>query len=272
MGRFDGILMCTDLDGTLMRKDKSVSRENIEAIEYFKAEGGAFTFITGRMPYASVPVDVVKPNIPFGCVNGGAIYDPIEKKYVWKFPISKEALELVMYISEKMEDMAFQINTFERIYFIRDNPAMEHFREVSKVPYITAKPEEIKDELAKILFAHLDEERIQTLAALLKAHSKAEQFDFVRSEKTLYEILPKGSSKGLALCKMCEIFGYDINKTIALGDYTNDVEMLKMAGCGIAVANACPDAKEAADYVSVSNEEHIVAKTVEDIESGKIRF
>ena len=57
-----------------------------------------------------------------------------------------------------------------------------------------------------------------------------------------------------------------------MGDYTNDVEMLRMAGCGIAVANACPDAKEAADYVSVSNEEHIVAKTVEDIESGKIRF
>ena len=53
MGKFDGILICTDLDGTLLRKDKSVSKENIEAIEYFKKEGGLFTFVTGRMPYTS---------------------------------------------------------------------------------------------------------------------------------------------------------------------------------------------------------------------------
>ena len=50
MGKFDGILICTDLDGTLYRNDKTVSKENREAIEYFKNEGGYFTFITGRMP------------------------------------------------------------------------------------------------------------------------------------------------------------------------------------------------------------------------------
>ena len=50
MKKFNGILMCTDLDGTLLRNDKTISRENKEAIEYFKSEGGLFTFITGRMP------------------------------------------------------------------------------------------------------------------------------------------------------------------------------------------------------------------------------
>ena len=50
MGKFSGILLCTDLDGTLYRNDKTVSDENLDAIEYFKNKGGLFTFITGRVP------------------------------------------------------------------------------------------------------------------------------------------------------------------------------------------------------------------------------
>ena len=71
MGKFDGILICTDLDGTLYRNDKTISKENKEAIEYFKREGGWFTFITGRMPYYSQQAyNAAKPNVPFGCING----------------------------------------------------------------------------------------------------------------------------------------------------------------------------------------------------------
>ena len=51
MKRFEGILICTDLDGTLLKNDGSISLENREAIEYFKQEGGYFTFVTGRMPF-----------------------------------------------------------------------------------------------------------------------------------------------------------------------------------------------------------------------------
>ena len=50
MKKFSGILICTDLDGTLLREDKTISDENMEAINYFMAEGGLFTFVTGRMP------------------------------------------------------------------------------------------------------------------------------------------------------------------------------------------------------------------------------
>ena len=73
MGKFDGILICTDLDGTLYRNDKTISDENKAAIEYFKSEGGLFTFITGRMPdYSEEAYMAASPNVPFGCINGGA--------------------------------------------------------------------------------------------------------------------------------------------------------------------------------------------------------
>ena len=76
MKSFEGILICTDLDGTILRDDKTVSEENREAIEYFKSEGGYFTFITGRMPYFAKDIyEMIKPNAPIGCINGGGIYD-----------------------------------------------------------------------------------------------------------------------------------------------------------------------------------------------------
>ena len=85
MGKFDGILICTDLDGTLLKNDKSISKENMNAIEYFKQNGGYFTFITGRMPFFShEAIDIVKPNCPFGCINGAGVYDHRKNEYVWK--------------------------------------------------------------------------------------------------------------------------------------------------------------------------------------------
>ena len=95
MKKFEKMLFCTDLDGTLYSDDKTVSKQNLEAIEYFKSEGGLFTFITGRVPQTTGEMcETIKPNAPYGCNNGGGIYDHIQDKYLWKTFISDEVLEL----------------------------------------------------------------------------------------------------------------------------------------------------------------------------------
>ena len=58
----------------------------------------------------------------------------------------------------------------------------------------------------------------------------------------------------------------------AVGDYNNDIGMLRTAGVGIAVANACPEAKAAADRITVSNEESAIAHIISDIESGALEL
>ena len=144
---------------------------------------------------------------------------------------------------------------------------------MKKEEYQAPALEEMDSKLeCQIVFGDENEEHINRLAALLKAHPMAERFDFIRSEKILYEILPKGIHKGVALTKLVELLGLDPAKTIAVGDYNNDIGMLRAAGIGIAVANAVPAVKEAADVVTVSNQEHAIARVISDLENGVLQF
>ena len=273
MKKFDGILICTDLDGTLLRNDKSVSKENLDAIEYFKAEGGMFTIVTGRMPVTAIDIcDVVKPNVPIGCINGGGIFDPQAERLLWMASVDRSALELVEAVDKNMPDIGIQVNTAKTVYFCKYNQAMINFRKEINTPDIRCHYTEINEPIAKIIFTEDDEKVLFELIDLLNNHPKAKNFDFIRSQRTLYELLPKGVTKGTSLTKLTEILGVDIKKTVAIGDFDNDVELIRCAGVGYAVSNACNAAKAVADRITVSNEEHAIAKVIDDIDSGKLIF
>lgn len=270
MGKFDGILICTDLDGTLYKNDKRISNENKDAIEFFKSEGGYFTFITGRMPYYSMSAfEAVQPNVPFGCINGGGLYDGKAKSYVWTKELELEALELVGLIDEHFSNVGIQLCCFDKTYFAKENVTTERFRKITGVPNLDCDYLNFKEPIGKIIFCTDNEDEILRIENKLRLHNLADKFDFIRSERSLFEILPKGACKGLALKKLAEHLKIDISKTIAIGDYDNDVSMLREAGCGIAVSNASKAALEAARFVTVSNEEHAIARVISDLESGK---
>ena len=268
MGKFDGILICTDLDGTLYKNDKTISRENKEAIEYFKSEGGYFTFITGRLPYYSDHAfNEVMPNAPFGCINGGGLYDGTACEYVWRLELDSSYIKLARHISDSFVNVGIQLCSFEKTYFARENEATERFRERTGVPSLCCDLWDFDEPLGKVIFCSLNNDELTEVERELRLHPLADRFDFMRSERTLLEILPKGVDKGLALSKLTECLDIDISRTVAIGDFDNDVAMLRLAGCGFAVSNASRSAMEAADFITVSNEEHAIARVIYDIES-----
>ena len=152
------------------------------------------------------------------------------------------------------------------------NPSMEKHREIGGFPDLRCHYTEVSEAIAKVLFAHDNEEQILKLADILNSHPLAPKFDFIRSDREYYELLPKGMSKGGNLLELARILGIERRRTVALGDNDNDVSMLKNAGTGIAVSNASLLAKEAADIITVSNEQHAIAKTIQDIDEGKLTF
>jgi Cof subfamily protein (haloacid dehalogenase superfamily) len=270
MGKFDGILICTDLDGTLYKNDKTISLKNRNAIEYFKREGGYFTFITGRLPYYSKDAyNSVRPNVPFGCINGGGIYDGATDKYVWTREISRDVIELISAVDEQFSEIGIQVCCFDKTYFAEENEMTQKFRKRTGLPNLICNYRDVKEPIGKIIFSSEDSDELSAIEKVLISHPLADGFDFIRSERTLLEILPKGVTKGLALIKLSEYLNVDINSTIAIGDFDNDVAMLKTAKLGIAVSNASRAALDVADYVTVSNEENAIAAVIHDLENGR---
>ena len=269
MKKFDGMLFCTDLDGTLFDDNKNVSKENLDAIEYFKSEGGLFTFITGRTQKDADRISkLIKPNAPYGCINGGGIYDPREEKYLWRAFLPKEAIELVKAVYTELDDIGIRLDTEKEIYFCRDSLTMRRFREITGIGNVSRNYEDVTEPVLKAVFGHPDEARMSALADLLNSHPRADLVDIIRPERALYEIMPKGVSKGAALLKMAELLGIDKSRTIAVGDYNNDISMIKAAGAGFAVANAIDEAKSVADYITVSNNDHAIAAIVDGLDKG----
>jgi len=272
MGKFDGILIATDLDGTLLRHDKSVSRENTEALDYFMSEGGLFTVLTGRMPYAlSGVLSQVRVNAPIGCGNGLCIYDTLKKEHLWKTCVGEKALNAARFVEKNFPDTGIELTTHERIICTKINQSViKHFDD-EKLELAECTFDTFDGELAKILIADIPE-RLEKVIEAIEKSGLCEGLQTIRSDIPYYEILPLGVGKGPLLLKLSSILNIPIEKIIAVGDNDNDVSALRTAGLGIAVSNASELAKSSADLITVSNEEHALARIIKDIENENIKI
>ena len=271
MGIFDGIILASDLDGTLLGSSGEISRENLDAIEFFKREGGLFAIVTGRMPYyASDIYHRARSNAPLCCMNGGAIYDIAQGKYLWQSELDTSVKELLRFVDANFARVGFCINTYDKVYFGKENTVMQFFRDITGLPDLPCDYETFGEPMAKVVFGVETEEEMEAISCALRSHPLADRFKLVRSERYLFEVLPGGISKGVGLTKLAECLGIDMSKTVAVGDYNNDIELIESAGVGIAVANACDELKAVADMITVSNDEHAIAKIIEDIHNKNI--
>jgi Cof subfamily protein (haloacid dehalogenase superfamily) len=270
MGKFDGILICTDLDDTLLTADKRVSDENISAIEYFMSEGGYFTFATGRMPQgARLMLNYIKPNAPIICSNGTAIYDFKAEKFLWMRKLGQEAVKVIEYIDKEIPQSGIVIGCEHGVYFPKVNKQTEEHKILENFPDNYVDLHDIDEEWLKVIFMTEPEDVDLVRQAINKSQWK-DSFEFMQSSPWYYEMLPKNSTKGSAIPRLAEILGISPDRTIGMGDNDNDMTLITQSGIGIAVENAIEPIKAAADYITVDNESHAVAQVIKDIENGKI--
>lgn len=270
MGKFDGILLCTDLDATLLNDEHKVSEENIKAIDYFKSEGGMFTFVTGRVPNgARLMLEYVKPNAPVVTFNGAGIYDFEKEELLWGTYLDNKAKKIIEYVQSRIPDLGLVVCTDEKVYFPYVNQWVDDYHKLENFPLDTTPYHDIKEKWKKALFV-CSVEDMKTIRKLVSESGYSDDFDLVQSCAYYYEILPKGSTKGTGLERLAELLGIDRSRIIACGDNENDIPMIEYAGVGVAVENAIDALKKVADIVTVSNNEHAISKIIHDLDEGKI--
>lgn len=271
--KFENLMICTDLDGTLLNDRREISQENLAAIDYFKNQGGYFTFVTGRQ--AIILKDIytaVQPNAPVGCFNGAGVLDGEKNEFIWLVTLPDAAAEIVDYVDTYFPQVGIQLNTQNDMYYQKESTITVAFREQTGTQYQYGDFRTVAVPIVKVVFASEDSECLDKLSKQIMKHPKAAEFDFIRSENIFFELLPKNINKGKVLQVLSNYLKIDIQNTLAIGDYDNDISMIKLAGVGVAVANASPNAKAVADHITVSNNEHAIAKVIEDIDKGFIRF
>lgn len=261
MGLYDGIYLYADLDGTLLNDDKTIPEINLKALDAFVNEGGRFGIATGRSPHnLSFFPKVLPLNAPSILDNGGVLYDVPNKRYIETTYIPKEkSMALVRRILEINPLASVQMYTQEAIY--QANPDTERWVDplVAKegITEHPCRPEDVKGEWIKIVLC-LPKEQLDHVRTELDLGELEKDFSMVLSGKIYFEFLRHGMTKGSGISALREKEP-SLKKILAIGDYYNDLEMLKQADVAAAPANGEEDIKAAARYVTCDNNKGAVA-------------
>ncbi|MFJ3922401.1 Cof-type HAD-IIB family hydrolase [Streptomyces sp. NPDC090022] len=263
-------LIATDLDGTLLRDDKSVSPRTVAALAAAEAAGIEVFFVTGRPArWMDVVADHVHGHGLAICANGAAVVDlHAGREFVQVRALPRDdALSVVHALREAAPGTSFAVELTTGIHY---EPAYPPFYQDPGATVAAAEKllhEEPAGSAAPVLklLAHHTELAPDAFLSLARSAADAHASLTRSSPTALLEISGHGVSKASTLALCCAERGIAPEEVVAFGDMPNDVEMLRWAGTSYAMGNAHPDVIAAASGRTVANEEDGVAVVIERI-------
>lgn len=265
MGKFDGALLASDMDGTLLSSRHEVSPENSEAIRYFTDNGGIFTIATGRMiPAIELYTRQLSINAPIIALNGAAIYDIKSKTLLRSRPHDTDVAEIVNRLAGAFPELGVEVVMLDRMYICRGSEVSKIHCEIIQVPYLLTDVREAAGVCMKMNLTqspeYLDD------VELYIEESYQDSFCVVHSDPHYLEVLHADANKGWGLDAVADITKTAREHVYAVGDNYNDVEMLKRAAIAFAPASAVPQVKEKANIIVSSNDESAIRDVIEHLD------
>lgn len=262
-------LIALDLDDTLLRKDLSVSERNKEALHHAERLGIHIVLASGRnyysmKRYAEELLIHRRGDYLIGS-NGAELIRASTGQHVEDLKLEPAFCRAVA-LDLEAEGYYWQLYMDGRIWCNRMNEwaIMDHEFTGMPLEVIQDFDAILAREQTKILVCG-EPARIEPLFASLKQRLE-DRAEIVTSKPYFLEILPKGATKGAALTRLSRRLGIPMSSVLAIGDARNDLDMILMAGWGCAPANASPEIKQAARFVSEkTNEEDAVADILEHV-------
>ncbi|MGA5704678.1 HAD family hydrolase [Peterkaempfera bronchialis] len=264
-------IVATDLDGTLLRSDGTLSPRTQAALAAAEEAGLHVVFVTGRPPrwMESVSGHIGGHGVAI-CSNGGAVYDVRRQALLESHPLrAADALAVVERLRSGMPGTSFAFEYPTGFSHEPDYPALlwdaESVGRIAPAEELLTAPE--ARSIFKILARHPE---LDPDVFLLRGREAAgELAEFTRSSPiALLEISATGVSKASTLARWCKERGVSAGEVVAFGDMPNDLPMLAWAGTAYAVANAHPEVLAATRRHTAGNDEDGVALVVEELLRG----
>jgi hypothetical protein len=258
-------LVASDIDGTLLRQDGTLSRRTIDVIQALPVP---MVLVTGRpLRWLRQLYDQMPEPLPAICANGAVVYDPDTDEVLNTNPIAVDLLlDVTKRLREAVPDVTLAVEVNDgRLFWYEENWPLHWDGEHSAVRVLTT-PEELTSVPAVKLLArsaaHTQPDGFyelvsRTLGDLVETtHS---------SSSALVEISAAGVTKAAGLAWLCELEGIAAPDVIAFGDMPNDIPMLTWAGRSVAMGNAHPAVRAVADEVGRTNDDDGVARYLREL-------
>ncbi|MBE6749862.1 MAG: HAD-IIB family hydrolase [Ruminococcaceae bacterium] len=269
MGIFDGCLLASDIDGTLVENGE-ISERNFEKVDFFLREGGRFSLCTGRSVSA---IEYVRSKFKYldPCIlaNGCMAYDYNKKEILFQHTLEKEDYKIARMVQNCGLNIGIEIHCEENVFTLRRTKETDIHQEYEGLNGIPINFEEVsKYNWNKALYTFEsaeDREKFKELIGKEKTNSRfIDTIAMIYGQERYYhEQLPKGVSKFSAIKQLAEILNIRQGGLFAIGDYYNDLEMIKNADIGAATCDAPDEVKNAAKFITGSCEDGAVADFID---------
>lgn len=255
--------MLSDIDGTLLRPDHSLSQANIEAVRKLQAAGIHFSVASSRPPRAMrQQIEALGIEVPTVAFNGANIIKPdgsLLKAHRIDPKAARTSLEL--FAGENVSVWVFADDQW--LLLDPQGDYVEHERNTLGYDFVQVEHfEDYLDRIDKIVAASKDFELLKRLEVQLNPLI-AEAATAARSQSYYLDVTALDANKGSALETLAQTLGVDLAHTAAIGDAGNDVAMFLRAGLSIAMGQAEVSVKTQANYVTDSNTEDGLAAAIE---------
>ena len=268
MNDYSNIFLLSDMDGTLINSSAQISAVNRYALEQFTAGGGTFAVATGRTIRScrdylgELPINA--PSIFYN----GTIMQNVHNNVALK-TLSLQNTQLTAFLAQCLihcPQMCIELHTQDTFYIITDKAYDDPVIEKENLPYIRANLGDIQDiPVLKVQFYTENPELISWLHNFAQAMEIDKIAKYFTSWSSYFEIIPKNASKGIMLNELRKMPLYRNKIFIAVGDFDNDIEMLRCADYGIAARNATQSLKQVADIIGVSCDDHLLSHVITKI-------
>lgn len=256
----------TDLDGTLLRDDGTVSPQTKQVIHRIKDMGVRFVVATGRSQH--IVRDLVPElgtDVLFITSNGSSIGYPVSRQVLYESTLSESLASTVLqychthkltYMVYK-QDAIYSIPNLRSDYFLAKNQSLDTKYQSQFVLLSHEQPYQDYHGIEKILIIEQDHNQYNLIKQDLEG---LDDIQLTASHQTYLDVNPKGVSKGVAVQELLKQWSIDHAEAIAFGDQENDLSMLQSVGHSVAMDNAIDVVKNVADATTCSNNEDGVAK------------
>ena len=249
MGKFDGVLIASDFDNTIVYTEDSlyagaptpdISPENRAAIEHFMAGGGTFCVATGRAKPSFEPIRRRIPsNGPTILFNGAAIYDFRAEKYLCTAFLPETVRGHLARLAARFPQIGVELyHDDNSIHALHANDVTRRHMHLTHAPSIAIDAvEEAPSPISKAVFS-APEEEMHALYAYVQTLPWFGEYEIVQSSPLLMELTVRGANKGGMAARLIELLHIAPENFYCIGDHANDIPMLRLAHIPFAPANA----------------------------------